>query len=143
MTAHLNGKGVASYNYLNAAFNRKNAEVIRHKIKTDGFDGAITMRLIDVDKEKVYISGRINTYPMYYQNFESYYFKSWSIYNSPGYYTTTKVYTIEVNIFSIKDDKIIWAGVTKSTNPDGIEELTNEVVHAVYKKMLKEGFLKN
>ena len=57
MVAFLKGKGVASYNYLDAGFNKKNEQALRDKISKDGFDGAITMRLVDVEKEKNYVSG--------------------------------------------------------------------------------------
>ena len=65
----------------------------------------------------------------------------WSFYQTPGYFTTTKIYTIESNVYSIKDDKIIWSGLTETTNPDGVKKMTAEVAQAVYKQMIKEGFI--
>ena len=50
---YLNGKGIVSYKYLNDDFNKIDEVKFRNKIKADGFDGAITLRLIDIDKEKV------------------------------------------------------------------------------------------
>jgi hypothetical protein len=44
-------------------------------------------------------------------------------------------------VYSIKEDKIIWSGLTETTNPDGVESMTNEIVKTVYKKMVKEGFI--
>lgn len=141
MASYLNGKGVVSYNYLNDSFNRKNEKAIVDKITNDGFDAAITMRLIDVEKERVYTPGAIETYPTRFRSFGSYYYNSWNTYSLPGYYTTTKTYTIEVNVYSIKEDKIIWTGVTQTTNPSGIEKLSSNVASVVYKKMLKDGFI--
>ena len=46
MASYLGNKGVVSYNYLDSDFNKRNVEAIREKIRDDGFDGAITMRLI-------------------------------------------------------------------------------------------------
>jgi hypothetical protein len=43
------------------------------------------MRLIDVDKEREYTPGRINTYPNYYGNFGSYYYRVWTNYSTLGY----------------------------------------------------------
>lgn len=141
MAAYLQGKAIVSYNYLNENFNKDNEEIIRSKIKADGFDGAITMRLIDIDKENTYTPGSINSYPVHYRTFGGYYYRSWRSYSTPGYYTTTKIYTVEVNVFSIKEDKIIWTGVTKTTNPDGVEKLTAEITEVVYKQMVKDGFI--
>jgi len=141
MAGYLNGKGIVSYNYLKESFDKKNEDALREKIKKDGFDGAVTMRLVDVDKEENYTRGNISSYPAYYRNFSGYYYRSWSYYSTPGYYTTTKTYTIETNVYSIKEDKIIWSGLTETTNPDGVKKLTEEVAEVVYKKMVKEGFI--
>ena len=142
MAGYLNGKGIVSYNYLKESFDKKNEDALREKIKADGFDGAVTMRLVDVDKQENYTRGDISSYPTYYRNFSGYYHRSWSYYSTPGYYTTTKTYTIETNVYSIKEDKIIWSGLTETTNPDGVKKLTEEVAAMVYKKMVKEGFIR-
>ena len=141
MAGYLKGKGIVSYNYLKEGFDKKNENALRERIKADGFDGAVTMRLVDVDKEENYTRGNISSYPVFYRNFSGYYHRSWSYYSTPGYYSTTKTYTIEANVYSIKEDKIIWSGLTETTNPDGVKKLTEEVAAVVYKKMVKEGFI--
>jgi hypothetical protein len=141
MAGYLGGKAVVSYNYLKASFDKKNEEAIREKIKSDGFDGAVTMRLVDVDKEKIYNPGNTSLYPSYYRNFSGYYHRSYSYFTNPGYYSTTKTYTVETNVYSIKEDKVIWSGLTETTDPDGVKKLTEEVAAVVYKKMVKEGFI--
>jgi hypothetical protein len=141
MAGYLNGKGVVSYNYLDNNISSKNEDAIIDKIKADGFDGAVTMRLIDVDKEQVYTPGNISSYPIYYRRFSGYYYRNWAYYSTPGYYSTTKTYTVETNVYSIKEDKIIWTGLTKTTDPDGVDKMTQEIVKVVYKRMVKEGFI--
>jgi hypothetical protein len=141
MVAYLKGKGIQSYNYFNSNFDRNNEDAIRARIKKDGFDGAVTMRLIDVDKEKIYTPGETNFYPQYYRDFSGYYYNRWNYGNAPGYYTTTKRFTVETNVYSIKMNKIIWGALTETTNPEGLEKLTDEVAKAVYKQMLKDGFV--
>ncbi|WP_310556283.1 hypothetical protein [Flavobacterium sp.] len=141
MVGYLNGKGEQSYNYFKSNFNKENEEAIRTKIKKDGFDGAVTMRLIDVDKEKIYTPSDANFYPMYYRDFSGYYFNRWNYNTTSGYYTTTKTFTVETNVYSIKEDKIIWTALTETTNPDGLKTMTSEIAKVVYKQMLKEGFV--
>jgi malate synthase len=141
MAGYLNGKGVVSYNYLKESFDKKNEDALREKIKKDGFDGAVTMRLVDVDKEKIYTPGNTSLYPSYYRNFSGYYYRSYSFFSDPGYYSTTKTYTVETNVYSIKEDKIIWSALTKTSDPDGLQKMTEEVTKVVYKKMVKEGFI--
>lgn len=141
MAEYLKGSGVASYDYLNESFNKQNEEGIRDKIKADGFDGAITMRLLDVEKDTSYSPGVINSYPLYYRSFSGYYYRNLPYYSNPSYYFTTKTYTVETNVYSIKEDKIIWTALTETTNPDGVDKMMNEIASVVYKRMKKEGFV--
>jgi hypothetical protein len=141
MVKYLKGKGVTSYNYLGEQFNQNDEAALRKKIKEDGFDAAITLRLIDVEKEKVYTPEQRYMYPVYYTDFSRYYQRNLVYYNTPGYYTVTKKFIIETVIYSIPDDKIIWSGITETYNPEGVEKLTNEIANAIHKKMLDEGFI--
>lgn len=141
MVGYLNGKGIASYNYLDNTISAKNEDAIRDKIKADDFDGAVTMRLVDVDRDKVYSPGNYSLYPSYYRNFSGYYFRNWGYFSNPGYYYITKTYIVETNVYSIKEDKIIWSGLTETTNPEGVKKMTEEIVKVVFKKMIKEGFI--
>ena len=140
MAAYLKGKGVVSYNYLDATFNKQSENAMREKIKADGFDGAVTMRLLDVAKDQYYVPGT-NAYPQYYRSFSGYYYRNWTYNSTPGHYSTTKTYTVETNIYSIKEDRIIWSGLTKTIDPDGVDKMTTEIADVVYKKMIKEGFV--
>ena len=78
---------------------------------------------------------------MFYRNFSGYYYRNWPFYSTPGYYSTTKTYTVEINVYSIKEDKIIWSGITQTINPDGVKKMTEEIADVVYKKMIAEGFI--
>lgn len=138
---YLNGKGVVSYKYLNDDYNNIDIEKFRDKIKGDGFDGAITMRLIDVDKERVFMPEQQNLYPIYYQNFSGYYRRGWISYKTPGYYSLNKIFIVETVVYSIKEDKIIWSGITESFNPDGVVNMTKDISKLIYKKMISEGFV--
>jgi hypothetical protein len=141
MVGYLKGKGVAAYSYLDHARDAANEDILRRKLQQGGFDGAITMTLIDVDKEENYTPGNITSYPTYYRNFRGYYTRRWTSYSTPGYYSTTKTYTVETNVYSLKEDRIIWTGLTESTNPGGVKKMTEEITKVVYKRMVKEGFV--
>jgi hypothetical protein len=141
MASYLKDKGIVSYDYLDDKFNKQNEEEIRNKIKADGFDGAITMRLLDVEKDKGYSPGLINSYPSYYRSFSGYYYQNWPFYSNPGYYFSTKTYVVETNVYSIKEDKIIWTALTETTNPNGVDRMMDEISKVVYKRMMQEGFV--
>ena len=139
---YLDGKGFVSHEYLDDSFNRKNETEIMDKVRNDGFDGIVLMRLIDVDKERVYVPSETNYYPNDFQNFGGYYLTHHYRYKISGYYMTTKTYILETIIFSIKDNKIIWTGITETFEPEGIKKMTNEISKAVYKQMVEEKFIR-
>jgi hypothetical protein len=143
MVKYLHGKGVTSYTYLGENLDPKNEELLRYKIKKDHFDAAITMRLIDIERERVYTPEQHYMYPVYYSDFSRYYYRNWVYYSTPGYYTITKKLIIETVIYSIQNDQIIWSGITETYDPVGAEKLTDEIAHAIHKKMLDEGFINN
>lgn len=141
MVRFLNGKGVSSYSYMDIDISTRNEQAIRDKISGDGFDGAVTMRLVDVEKDISYTPGSFQSYPSYYRSFSGYYFRTWASYSTPSRFITTKTYTVETNVYSIKEDRIIWTGLTETTNPDGVDKMIREIVKVVYKQMVKEGFI--
>src|SRR5258707_13201138 len=51
LVSMLKGKGVASYNYLTKDIREEKEDAIKQKVKDEGFDGAVIMRLADVDKD--------------------------------------------------------------------------------------------
>jgi len=134
----LNGKGVPSYNYLTKDITKEKEESIREKVKDENFDGVVIMRLSDVEKDIQYVPGR---YPVYYGRFWGYYWNAWNAYYDPGYYRTTKKYTVETNVYSLKRDKLIWSGITTSVDPADVDKLMNAAAATVYKEMQKEGFI--
>lgn len=139
---YLEGKGVVSHDYFDTASNEKNEEEIMRKIRNDGFDGIVLMYLLDVDKERVYIPGEINYNQIGTPNFGAYYVRNHQRYITQESYITTKTYILETVIFSLKDNRIIWAGITETFEPSGIKKMTNEISRVIYKQMITEGFIK-
>lgn len=142
MASLMNGKGIVSYNLLTQNSIKESDEVWKAKLKNDGFDGALVMRLVDVDKEVNYTPGNISTYPVYYRGFHGYWRVGWNSYYTPGSYNTTQNYSIETNVYSFRSDKLIWTGLTTTSNPSKLDKMVAEVTTVVFDKMKKEGFLK-
>lgn len=141
MAAYLNGKGVVSYTFLTKEVKEEEKEKVRAKLKAEGYDGVVVMRLLDVDKDVQYVPGTISTYPTYYRGFYGYYYNSFNRFYDPGYYQTTKTYLVEMNIYSLKQDKLIYSAVTSTANPENVDKLTNAVTKSVYNKIKSEGFI--
>jgi hypothetical protein len=138
LSSLLKGKGVPSYNYLTKDVTKDGEDRIREKVRDQGFDGVVIMRLADVEKDRTYVPGR---YPVYYGRFWGYYWNAWNAFYDPGYYKTTKTYTVETNVYSLKQDKLIWSGITSTVDPSGVDKLMKASANAVYKEMKKQGFI--
>ena len=73
LVKRLGGKGVASYTMNFSGVDTANgANGVEKKLLSEGFDGAIVMRLVDIEKEMNYVPGT-TTYPSYYGRFGGYY----------------------------------------------------------------------
>lgn len=138
MVAMFPGQAVQSYKELGVDELKENEEFYNAKLKKEGYDGIVVMSLVNVNKDTRYVPG---TYPVYYRSWRGYWGYSWNGFYDPGYYTTYKTYDVEVNVYSLKRNKMIWTGTTSTINPPH-GELFHSVSKAVYNKMKKEGFLK-
>ena len=137
----IKGKAIVSYNYFDEDIKTLDEAGIMERLRGDDFAGAVVMRLIDVSKEVNYVPGSIDTYPFYFRTFGGYYRRGWSYYSTPGRYDTTQAYSVETNVYSMKQDKLIWTGLTKTTDPGGVDKLVAGISNIIYKKMMDEGFI--
>ncbi|TAE17272.1 MAG: hypothetical protein EAY72_02870 [Bacteroidetes bacterium] len=143
MVQFLQGKGKQSYNILTQNISKNNEEAIKKQIEGEGFDGVVMLRLVDVEKDVDYTPGTYNTMPMYHRSFWPYYWNSYNMYYTPGHYTTTKNYSVETKVYSLKQDKLVFTALTNTGNPSNVTDLVKGVTKTVYNEMIKQGFLAN
>ena len=132
------GKAVPSYRIFGNKPLTESDEVYMQKLKAEGYDGVVIMRLSKVDKDQRYVPGN---YPTYYGSWRGYYGAAWGGYYDPGYYTTDKTFYVEVNVYSMPKDKLVWSAITSTINPSSGQNLFDGVIAAVEQKMKDEGFL--
>lgn len=135
----MKAKGVPSYNYLTDEMVSENGKLVE-KLKSDGFNGVLIMRLMDVEKETSYVPGS-TSYPGYYGSYYGYYRHAAPMYNDPGYYKTDKHYNVETTVYTTNPDKLVWTATTKTINPDNFDAGLESIATAVGEKMRKDGFI--
>jgi hypothetical protein len=135
IAAQLKEKGAAvpSYTYLQPADTNQN--LLDQKLLKDGFDGVISMQLTDVEKSTSYVQG--TSYGGYH-GYRGYY--GYGSY-SPGYYTEDKKYLVETNLYSLRDNKLLWSGTTSSINPSKFDKTVDEIIYTVKYELQKKGFI--
>jgi len=115
-------------------------EEAKAKLQGDGFDAAIVMRVTDKAQE-IYSTPGVYSPAMY----GGYYGRGWGYgmaYSSaPEIRTDTKIY-VETLVYALKADKLVWAGVSETTNPSDIDKFATEVATKALEEMKKSGLLK-
>jgi hypothetical protein len=107
----------------------------KNMIKEQGYDAMIVMRLITVKAKSTYVAGSHN---QAYQQNGIYYFGD---YLNSSSYATDMQFIVATNVWSIKDEKLLWSGVTESEDPKKVDKLVNEVAKEVVYKMKEDGFI--
>jgi len=103
------------------------------QVKAKGYDAVVIMRLITAKAKTTYVVGGVN--PAYNQIFYyNDYYKSGSV-------ATDMDFIIATNVYSLTKNKLLWSGVTSSTNPKKVDKLVNGVAKAVVEKMQEDKFL--
>jgi hypothetical protein len=128
VAAFKNVTAVQSYSYLQPADTIRNE--VEEKLKKDGFDGVVIMRLADVDKSVSYVPGTG------YGGWYGY------RYATPGYYQEDKTFYVETNFYSLPETKLLWSGTTSSLNPNKLDRTIDDVIATLKSQLQKQKLLK-
>lgn len=123
-----NATPVQSYNYLKST--DTDQKQVEERLKKDGFDGVIMMRLKAVEKTSSYTPGT--------------YYGGWYgvRYGSPGYVSVDKEFIVETNIYSITEGKLLWSGTTSTLNPTKFDSSIDAIISTIKSELLKKGLIK-
>jgi hypothetical protein len=106
-----------------------------------GVEGVVAMRLVKSDKQQTWTPSMWVTSS--YSTLWGYYGYGWtSVYEVGGSSRIDTVVVIENLIFSVPLNKLLWAGVTESTNPKNAAAAIKDIVTASVKEMTKEGLIR-
>ena len=118
-------------------------EKAKQMLEQAGITGAVVMRVVARDLE-VYSSpgsvwyGTASVYPTFW----GYWSYGWSAAYSPGYMSTEKVVSVETLVYSVDQDKLLWAGLSKTTNPKDVPRFIRNLCDAAGKEIRKAGLVK-
>lgn len=103
---------------------------VKARVREEGFDSAVIMRMVSLDREVSYVPGRVYTVPAYYRGFYGYWGYGWRSVYEPGYLRSDRILTIATNVYSVADDKLVWASQSETFNPSSLRRAVEEVVRA-------------
>lgn len=99
-----------------------NTETIKNALSVNGLDSIMLTRLIDVKKETGYVPGT-TTYSNAgsFSTYGGYYSSSMAVVSTPGYTYNFKVFTLESNLYTAQDEKLIWTALTEAEEAQTVE----------------------
>lgn len=121
----------------------KDEEASKAKLESLGFSGTVAMRVVGRETQYAYAPATVWVYPHYRHFWGGYWRWGWGTVWEPGYLTVDKIVRVETLVYSFERDELLWAGVSRTVNPDQIETFISELAAAVVKQMTKDGLLRN
>jgi hypothetical protein len=117
-----------------------NIDAVKKKLSERGMEGALVFSVVDVRQRTTYSS--YSMYPSAYYGFGGYYNYAWNYMYDPYVYTNTNVYVdLEIVIYSLKNDKLIWYGQSTSANPQSIQQTISEIAVSVKEQLIEDGLM--
>jgi Tfp pilus assembly protein PilW len=136
----MGAQAVQSYTLLEGEQVRNSSQA-RAALDQAGFEGAVVLRLVDVDREVNYVGNNYAGFPLHYRSFWGYYNWAWPMVYDPGYLTTTRKVRMETLVYSLPRNELLYAATSTSTDPANVRELVDEVADAVTENMKERGLL--
>jgi len=134
-------QGIATYR-MAPAEELATAERARPWFERAGIEGVVAFRPVSADTQVTY-SPSVWVTSSYYSSLWGYYGYGWSGVTAVGGSSrrdTTIV--IETLIFSLPMNKLLWAGVSTTENPDPQPVFVKQLVDAAVKEMQKQGLVR-
>jgi len=132
-----------------AAYTLIPKELVQDKEKAKEFlekanvAGVVAMRVVGKDKE---ISSSPGTYwggPAYATFWGAgYYGYGWGGVYDPGYMRTDTIVTVEILVYSLEQNKLVWAAQSATTNPSKVGPFIQELVSKAASELKKQGLIR-
>jgi len=126
------------------AFENLSESQVINKLTNSGVEAVLTIVMLNKEKEKYYVPGRVyyTPYTIYHRRFWGYYSTMYDRTYEPGYYSEETNYFLEYNLYDLETKALLYSAQTKSFNPDSAEKLAHEndkliVTDLLTKKVLK------
>lgn len=99
-------------------------------------DGVVALRPVSVDKQITYAPSVWSTTS--YSTLWGYYGYGWTGFYSPGGTRADTTLVVETLVYSLPLDKLLWAGVSTTTNPKAAQAFVSQLVGQAIKEMKKQ-----
>jgi len=137
-------KGVAaSKQYGPRTFRNMKEEEAVKMVNDDRFDGVVVIEMIDKNKEKSYTPGSVTYSPYgvirgrWYPHYSVLYDRIYT----PGYYSVSTNYSLELNLYDTKNDRLEYSAQARTFDPGSAQALASDFSKTVVADMMKKGVI--
>ena len=125
------------------SFQGMTEEQVNEKLRKDGIDAVMTIVLLDKQREKYYVPGRVvySPYNTYHNRFWGYYRSIHARIEMPGYYDVSTKYFWESNLYDLTNQKLLYSVQTQSFDPVSVDALAHEYGKKIIESMIKNNVL--
>jgi hypothetical protein len=106
-----------------------------------GVEGVVALRPVSAEREVIHTPSQWVS-NSYYSTLWGYYGYGWGAVYVPGGTARNTKIVIETLIFSLPLDKLLWAGISTTTDPDKQPVFMTQLVDAAVKEMKKQGLVR-
>jgi hypothetical protein len=135
----IGANGVSSYSIV-PDLDVTNRDRARKQLEEAGIETAVVMRVTDVKEEVVYTPAYWNSGP--YSNFWGYWNYGWGSVYEPGYLRTETNVQAETLLYSLTNNKLVWAGNSRTFDPKDVNAAVRNVAEEVVEKMVEQRVLR-
>jgi hypothetical protein len=128
--------GIPAYTVLGDT-DLKNEGQVKQAFEKTGAAGVVVLRAVGKEKE-VYSTPAVYTGP-YGALWGGYYPGAWG--GSQTY--TNTIVIVETLVYSLRQNKLVWAGESRTTNPSDVDAFVQELAAEAAEAMKKQGVLAN
>jgi 8-oxo-dGTP pyrophosphatase MutT (NUDIX family) len=136
-------QGVAMYTLLPGG-KLEDEAAARQALEKAGVVGAVVMRPVGVEKEVS--STPMTTYadPMHRGYWGGYYGHGWGSswgMTTGGEIRTDTIVVVETLVYSLKQNKLVWGGQSRTTNPKNVDQLVKKLATSAAQELAKQGLI--
>jgi len=132
-------KGVPSYTILPPGV--RDEALAKAAFEKSGAVGVVVMRPLAAEEE-LSVSASVYTGPYYGGWWGGYWGYGWGYPYSASTVQTDTVIIVEILVYSLKHNKLVWSGRSKTTNPSNVASFVKELVSSAAWEMNKAGVFK-
>lgn len=121
-------------------------DLLLDKLKTENYDGIITIALIDEQTETRYVPGTYGYAPItrfgWYGRFRGYYSYWYPTLYDPGYYTEEKIYFLETNLYDEDTENLVWSAQSRSYSPASLRNASAKLAELTVNRLAQDGLIR-